>query len=546
MKTLNNYCQKLESVFEIASETIGDKDSLERISKQKDYLIEIIKQNAYLKVPFVGDFSAGKSTMLNTYLGLDNLLPTDITPETAVAYELWYSESECLELWRDSVLIDTYPVSEIASVSVKPGDMVKLYLNNQKIKSFNEKGIVIVDMPGIDSGIEAHTSAILSYIHQGTAFAIFTDIEQGTLKGSTISFIEELKKYGIQAAIFISKADKKPEIEQEQVLQTVSSIAKRIISDDVFVGLTSAFTPLTNDIDKWLGSLDADELARKKFDKQVESFVNSIKGELDVSLSLLKKGDVDYEEQLRELNEKKENTLLELRRNAKASQPIDDSVQDVIMDIDYALKASASKLAILIYSNKDETLDVNAELMGIIRPAIINAFNRELTEYQDFLDDGVRNFSIDVDRLLEGAKSEEELFMSGKELIQDILSDLLPLLEIPKPLADIIAHKIADYVPDLLKVFFGKTNTEVVSEIKTKLIQEMFPEILTKLRPSIKDAMSKSREDILSKAEQQIEDETRKFDEILARIQEEMQNDLNFREDKMVQIENAITNINSL
>ncbi len=546
MKALDNYRQRIEQAFTIAQETIESKDSLERIAQKKDSLLESIKRNAYFKVPFVGDFSAGKSTMLNTYLDLNNLLPTDITPETSVAYELWYSEGESMELWRDSQLIETYKVSEISSLSVKPGDMVKLYLNNKKIKALNDRGIVIVDMPGIDSGIEEHTSAILNYIHQGTAFAVFTDIEQGTLKGSAVSFIEELKKYGIQTAIFVSKADKKPEQEQERVLSTVSSIAKRIISDDVFVGLSSAFTPLTEDIDKWLGSLDAEELAHKKFDKQVDAFIASIKNELTLSLSLLKKDSVNYEEQLKELNEKKEASLSELRRNAKASQPIDDSVRDVIMDVDYALKASASKLALLIYASKDEQLDVKAELMGIIRPAIINAFSRELSEYQDFLDDGVQNFSIDIDSLLENIRQEDELLASSGELVEEVLGDLLPVFDIPLPVAKIIAHKVAEYIPDVLKVFFGTKDSDAVSDIKTKLIQDMYPRILDELRPSIKEAMSKSREDLLAKAENKIEEEAQKYDEILARVQTEMQTDRKTREEKVTLIENSIETINKL
>ncbi len=549
MKILDNYCQKIEQAFSIAQEAINSKESLDRISQKKDSLIESIKQNAYFKVPFVGDFSAGKSTMLNTYLDLNNLLPTDITPETAVAYELWYSEGESMELWRESTLIETYKVSEISSLSVKPGDMVKLYLNNQKIKAFNDRGIVIVDMPGIDSGIEEHTSAILNYIHQGTAFAIFTDIEQGTLKGSAVSFIEELKKYGIQTAIFVSKADKKPKQEQDNVLTAVSSIAKRIISEeDVFVGLLSAFTNKTEDLDKWLGRLDAEELARKKFDKQVDEFIESVKKELTLFLSLLKKDSINYEEQLNELKEKKEASLEELRRNAKESQPIDDSVQDVIKDIDYALKASTSKLAILIYSSKDESnpIDVKAELMGIIRPAIINSFSRELAEYHDFLDDGVQNFSIDIDGLLDDIRQEDDLLASSGELVEDVLGDLLPMFDIPQPVAKIIAHKVAEYVPDVLKVFFGQTDSVAVSGIKTKLIQNVYPQILNELRPSIKDAMSKSREDILTKAEKQIEDEAKKYDEVFARVQAEMQTDKRTREEQATKIEHLIEKINKL
>ena len=53
-------------------------------------------EQAELIVPVVGGFSAGKSTLINSFLGSD-LLPTAITPETALATELRYSSTDYIE-----------------------------------------------------------------------------------------------------------------------------------------------------------------------------------------------------------------------------------------------------------------------------------------------------------------------------------------------------------------------------------------------------------------------------------------------------------------
>lgn len=50
-------------------------------------------QNMPLLVPVVGEFSAGKSTLLNTLMGKD-VLAVSIVPETAIPAELYYSETE--------------------------------------------------------------------------------------------------------------------------------------------------------------------------------------------------------------------------------------------------------------------------------------------------------------------------------------------------------------------------------------------------------------------------------------------------------------------
>ena len=543
MKAIVDFTERIEKAYSVAEQGITSPDSLHRLLERKNALLASFEEYSYVKVPFVGDFSSGKSSIINSLFSLGDFLPTDITPETSVAYELWYSEGESLELWRDSTLLDTYPVSKIAELDVRPGDLVKVYLNNNQIKALNDKGIVIVDMPGIDSGIEAHTSAILNYIHQGTAFAIFTDIEEGTLRGTTVSFIKELKNYGVNMGVFITKADLKPTEEQEKVFETVSSLAKRMISDDVFVGITSAHQPLLADLESWLQTLSAEQLVKSKFTKSVDCYVQSIKDELSLTLSMLENGFVDYESQVQKITEAKNRKMAELADNENESQPIDGSVSDIMHDVGYALNASASKLATLIYGSDGENLDVNAELMNIIRPVIISSYKREMQEYQDFLDDGVLNFSVNIASILESVNGDKDVFDTVGNMIKDIIADVLPLFDIPRPLAKLIADQVTKHVPDILQVVFGKKKHEVIAEIKTKLIEELFPQILAELRPAVKESLEKSRLAALNDAKAKIEAEAKLLDDALLGIKEEMENNLSDFETKKTVITEALSQI---
>ena len=545
MKIIENYVNRVQFAFELAKKGITDDKSLALLSEKKDALLSALEGHSYVKIPFVGDFSAGKSSLINAYLGLDSLLPTDITPETAVAYELWYSEGDCLEKWRDNKLIETYQIHQIGELDVRPGDTVKVFLNNPKLKELNERGIVLVDMPGIDSGIEEHTNAILKYIHQGTAFAVFTDIEEGTLRGTTISFIEELKKYGIEVAVFISKADKKPAEEQEKIKNTVSSIASRVVSKDVFVGVTSAHQSHFDDLDRWIGSIKAEDMLVKKFAAPVDAFVKSVSEEMELTIQLLQSDVIDYDSQLKEIEKKKEAALSELRKNAKESQPLEDSVKDILRDVEFALKASSSKLAVLLYGTKDDSLDVKAELMNIIRPVLIQGFNREMSEYQDYLDDGIQNFSVDVAEILSFVKAEDDKISSLTDFTKDILADILPAFDIPPVLADLIANKIAKYIPDVLRVVFGRSDEQVLSEIKQKLNMEMFPRILLELSPSIHDTLSKGRADVLARKEAEIEAETARYDASLKQVREEMAKDAEYRTARIQSLNEILTELNS-
>ena len=66
--------------------THGFKNSI------NEHLHEI--ENFKARILFVGGFSAGKSALINTFLGEDEILEENITPETAIATELDFGTDE--------------------------------------------------------------------------------------------------------------------------------------------------------------------------------------------------------------------------------------------------------------------------------------------------------------------------------------------------------------------------------------------------------------------------------------------------------------------
>ena len=208
MEKVKFYVDVISKAYDVAKESFNNSESLKKAESEKDVLKNELEKDSFIKVPFVGDFNAGKSSLINSMLGAD-ILPTNILPETAVSYELYYSANEKLEVWLDDKLVETTPVSQIKSLQLTPRNLVKLYLNNPVVKEWNDRNIVVVDMPGIDSGVEAHNNAILHYVQDGTFFVLVSEVEGGTLRMSTLSFIEEIKKYGAQLAVVVSKIDLK-------------------------------------------------------------------------------------------------------------------------------------------------------------------------------------------------------------------------------------------------------------------------------------------------------------------------------------------------
>ena len=528
MNTCEQYISVLEQAYKIAEENVNVATAIEKIQRDKDELFERLQKDTFIKIPVVGDFSAGKSTLLNHCLIGRDLLPTDITPTTAVSYELWFGEQEMLEIWSKDELRETAQITEIGNLQVTPGDVVKVFLNNRKIKQLNDQGVVVVDMPGIGSGIEAHNAAIMNYIKEGSFFIVCVDIEQGSLRSSTLSFINELKNYSLSAAVIITKADKKPESEIEAIKTLIGLQAKKLLGDDMFIGLTSASDDQFSDFEELLSGMDADNIVTKKYGNLVNGFINTIISELQTQAKLLNANKRDFTAEIAQLKKKKEDALESLKKNNDNAQSLEDSAGDIMYDIENALRNRSSQFAMILLQSPEDLTEFKGEMLSVIRPVLINSYRREISEYQDIIDNSLRDFDFDINGVLPDDGLDD--ILQNEEIqgiAQQVLTGVLACFDVPPVVAEIIANKIIKYLPDVLQTVFGPSQAEQISEIRNKLYVDIFPQIINVLRPEVEKAITMQREEMMDKMKQQIIEEAQLFDDNLEAIMKEQIDDEN-------------------
>ncbi len=93
LRAQTNFVEFLEHVLEVLKEV--------EIDKTECYTLLESVQKQQLVIPVVGNFSAGKSTLLNRFLE-KSVLPTAITLETSLATELHYSANERIEAFSNN------------------------------------------------------------------------------------------------------------------------------------------------------------------------------------------------------------------------------------------------------------------------------------------------------------------------------------------------------------------------------------------------------------------------------------------------------------
>ena len=551
MDKVQHFVSVVEKACANAKDSLNNQDSIIKAGLDRDGLELDLNNHAYVKVPFVGDFNAGKSSLINSFLGID-LLPTNILPETAVSYELYYSEQERLEIVDGGNVKETAPLSKVSELNLTPTNLVKVFVNNQKIKALNEKHVVIVDMPGIDSGVEAHNNAILNYVQDGTCFVLVTDAECGTLRATTLNFIDEVKKYGSDVYIAISKCDKKSSEEVDKIKRTVEEVAEKYLGKKVPVAVTSAVDKNYSELEKILNSIDSEILIENRFKLPVTNYVNGFIVELQLQIKLLLSNESDYSGKLEKLRREKDDAIENVKKRASAAQSVSGSADDILQDITVALKSKSGYLATLLYQQVDTNVFAN-EIMTVIRPVLVNSLKREVTEYGDVISGAVQEFTLNVDNIIND--KDNDLLNGATEMVENLLGkDVLEgMLKkgLDKVAEKLVAYKglstllkgfakvltpiitiVVNILPDLMRMIFGKSKENKINEIKLKFSTEVVYKIVESLRSSIEEIISSQRAEVDSNIQTLIEEETKKYNDNIQAILKQQNEEKEEREQK--------------
>ncbi|MBD5344069.1 MAG: hypothetical protein HDR90_03620 [Bacteroides sp.] len=472
-----NYQKAVDQITEMSS--ILDGVLLEDMNNKLQDFNELLAKSEYIKVPLVGVFSAGKSSLLNMFTEKPGMLPVDTEPETAVAYELYYSTTEQVELYREGALVDSKPLSEIKSLATKPGDVAKVYCNSQPIKGLQERGVILVDMPGIGSGIEKHDAAIANYINSGTAFVLIVDVEQGSLRASSLAFMQELSKYNMHPAVLVSKIDKKPEQEVRNVVEYIQYQLTKMGNVAPYVGTVCSVNHNLDGLNEYIASLDADKILAAKLNKSLQLIINSFIDQIKVKVKLRTSDVVNAEEKIKAVEEEIKNVKVEVNHENSGADTPEKSTQDILDNVRQALHAKSYDIAEMIVNREDKDA-IKSVIVSTVRTEIIMSLKEESEQYSTAISSVIQesigdlsvieidtNFMDDFSDLIDTFKDYIQNFLSFGGVWGQIVAVILPLL------------------PDIIKKFFGKSNEEMAEEAREKLLTACEKGVIEGLRPTL-------------------------------------------------------------
>jgi GTP-binding protein EngB required for normal cell division len=347
-------------------------------------------QHFIMRVPLVGSFSAGKSTLLNTLLG-EKLLAVDIDPVSALAVEFSYATQERI--------IGHLPNGQTRALSKEelkvqdfgnlvPNGWVNVELNKDVLQPLHH--LCLVDLPGLDSTDTQHEQAINSYLHRSLAYCLVISAEAGTLPESTRQFLSELKLHRAPVLVVVTKADKKTADDLSAVIEHIRAQVEGLVGATAIVDVVAVSRKDVSALVPALQQLEG--LSEQRLRDTVGGQALNCLSQLEHSLQQLLNTDDLNVEQLKAQIDAHQHEMLQYqhsieRETVELKQKISGIASSITKRAESDLKGAMDSLANYIVNGSD----MSSTVSHMIRQAIIGGLQTEFVplvqQYQERLKD---------------------------------------------------------------------------------------------------------------------------------------------------------------
>ena len=502
-------------------------------------------EHAELIVPVVGGFSAGKSTLINSFLGT-GILPTAVTPETALATELRYSETDYIEAVTASGGIERHEISEFGSLKDNAQNFtnLRLFLNNDKLKAIQP--LVLVDMPGFDAPIENHNRAILTYLERGVFFVFLTSVDDGNITLSMRREIENLERFSKGFAFCISKTNLRA---PDDVAAVKEKIADQLADYFDYEGEIALLDMDGGEnLNKILQTIDPEELFSSLFLDTLRDNNVALTQSINLKTATLKKDGGEaadtvsaLQDALEKLEAQKNNALSEIEHRYSGSR----------------INAIAEKVAQVLLMKKTHLVELGMqnqhafanELNELVKNSLLSQVQ---SSFQDVGAQIVRDFDSEMRMALSGAGSSSLLDDNMISRIADSTERLLgsfasglsnmsagmnervrgdnggnagtlyrtatTILGLTTSVVTPVLEVVIVFLPDIIR-YFSKVAQErkMREQLEQKSTGEIIPDVKAKIRESLPEVFNGHVERLIRQISHQFEGQLQqKRDEIKA------------------------------
>ena len=219
--------EHIEFLKEVAQE-LGQQNILNGLNAIQK---RVSQQNANLLIPLVGEFSSGKTTLLNA-LTDSKKLETATKPTTATIYEIHFGCNKCEAnvVLSDGQVDHFDDLGELKNDQLSDAQIVTVFDTSTKVPS----STILVDTPGLSSPVVKHRQVLVDFLPSADAILLVVDINQQVTRSLT-DFIDMIKLSKRPVYIVLTKSDTKSASEIEAAKQYIADNCKLPVQQVVVV-----------------------------------------------------------------------------------------------------------------------------------------------------------------------------------------------------------------------------------------------------------------------------------------------------------------------
>ncbi len=521
MEYVNEYKEKFAKLIEIQKKyNISTEETQEILDSIDTYRVN---------TPVVGNFSTGKSSMINAIIGKP-LLSVDITPETAVPTEVYYGENHVYQYDKKGIIerrIDELP---LRGLTVQTTKLVKIEYDNEFLKKIHS--VNIVDLPGFDTSIELHNRAIDQYLPNSLSYLLVVSSDDPVLKESLVEFLKELKVYNMPVYVVITKSRRLDDDELDECKKLLQKTVGQIVGqDNVTVASVDSY-----------GRVNVDEL------KDILIEIQGKTGEIFIN---------KYSEQLRNASRYAEVYLMERIDKASLSssrleqekEKIQKKIQEISVEIEREknnferqarvcinsirdhvktdLEASLPTISAMMENGNDITDKINSVVRRSVRIGINTEFEPKLKKYVKHISEMITIQFPD----------DDEIFKSVKEAISQSVPEEVAKSVLPVVLAGVgfaLANPIVAAIGGIVGIAADTLHNIKNNRKKQLEIDKAANEIVAEVTKQTTDSIEREIIKYISKINQKIENDVLKQKAALEKSLEDINIDISIEENNRI------------
>lgn len=489
-----------------------------------------------LLVPVVGAFSAGKSSLLNAIVG-SNILPMDIKPETAIPTELRHDTQERLEALFANGRTEQFGIEQLPALQARAEELqlLRLYINRPALKGLAP--LVLVDMPGFNSPLDAHNKAIAHYIGEGAHYLFVVSVEEGSLHKQILRNMDEVTQMGRSFSVCVNKADLKPGAD----VQGICDYIGEQLDDEGFPATVCAVSK--NDISSvnaMLGSFNPEELFGSIFQPELLQQNSAIETTLSTALDGLNSDKDSNEQKIAEIEEALRALEQEREQQTHASNAsnLERVVDEVLRSVHTRLAGSVDDMARAALRSQDEMTriisdEVRSGLTLGLKRATDSMSAHMVNEFSQHVSGSLRpelhltqnNWTDSLLQTLQAQLLPGLLATIGGQaggaagrLLTTAMSGMAAMRLIPNPILQVVITVL----PGLLGALFGRISEgQKLEQAKDAIRSQVLPDVERALRPEVSAFLLSAQEEIVRAVSEAFDHQIRAQRDILEKINQQ-------------------------